>query len=188
MIISSETWFRWAAKFMPRGRADWLDAMKIELEQISDPATRNAFAFGCFRAAMLEGAQSRKGLSYIARVGGASCLFMFSSAAGIFWTSKISSHPETLAIAKVITVLCLFYMCGAALLMASLRGLKVYAAMGFTVATLSLLYCLLARPNYEHLSTDFLTAISFEAAGMMAGLFMAGVYLSWMYTPAIHDA
>lgn len=188
MSISSQIWFRWAGKFMPRDRANWLAAMKIELEQIADPVERNAFAFGCFRVAMLEGARSRKGLSYIARVGGAALLFAFSSFAAIFWTAKVSSQPETLAFAKLITILCLCYMCGAALLMASLRGLKIYAAMGFSIATLSWVYCLVERPNYQHLSTDLLTAISFEAAGIMAGLFVAAIYLGWLYTPSIHDA
>lgn len=187
MIISSQTWLRCAAKLMPRRRDDWLAAMKIELEQVSNPSDQNKFAFGCFNAAMLEALRSRKGLSYLARVGGASLLFAFSTVA-LLWSTKDVSQPETLAFAKIIIVLCLSYMGGAALLMASLRGLKIYTAIGFGITALGWGYFNFVRPTYEHLSTELLMAVSIEAAFVMAVLFMAGVYLNWLYDPSIHDA
>ena len=81
MSISPQTWFLWTAKIIPHERTDWLAAMRAELDQISTPSERNAFAFGCFKTALLEGAQSRKGLSFIARMGVASLMFIGSIAA-----------------------------------------------------------------------------------------------------------
>lgn len=172
---------------MPRARGDWLAAMEIELEQISDLAARNQFAFGCFKAAMLEGAQSRKGLSWLARTGGAA--FIFAGACTmILWVTKAGTEPETLAFAQLITGLSLFYMCGAALLMTTLRGLKIYAALGFVTAALSWGYFRFIGPGYPDLSPELLTALSVEAAGFMAILLAASVYLNWLYSPEIHEA
>lgn len=187
MIPTSQTLLRWAAIFMPRDRSSWLTAMKTELEQISNPAERHSFALGCFKAALLEGARSRKGLSHIARAGGASFLFVFS-AMGLFWASQIGTEPETFATSKIITGLCLFYICGAALLVTSLKGFKIYAGTGFGVAVSGWAYCRFARPSYEYVSNEFLTAINFEAAGLMACLLLVTVYLDWLYTPGVHDA
>lgn len=186
MNISPQTWFLWTAKIIPQDRTDWLAAMKVELEQIAIPSERNAFAFGCFKAALLESAQSRKGLSFIARVGVASLIFAGSIAAWVLWIARMESQPEALAISKVIMPICLAYMCGAALLLTSLKGLKFFAAMGFSLAVLSASYCLFAQPIYMDLPSEFLTALSFEVAGIMAGLLFFGVYLTWLYNPDIH--
>ena len=85
------------------------------------------------------------------------------------------------------TVLAVFYALGAALLMASLKALKIYAGIGFCIAALMMSYFLSAAPSYVYLSSKYLAAISFEAAGAMATLFMASIYLNWLYDPAIHD-
>ncbi|MEP1230972.1 MAG: hypothetical protein ABJG88_09885 [Litorimonas sp.] len=188
MNISPQIWFLWTAKIIPHERTDWLAAMRAELEQIATPSDRSAFAFGCFKAALLESAQSRKGLSFIARGGMASLIFAGSIAVWLLWHAKMYAQPEALAISKVILPICLAYMCGAALLLTSLIGLKLYAAMGFCLATLSATYCLFARPIYMDLSSGFLTALSFKVAGIMAGLLFFGVFLSWLYNPDIHDA
>ena len=186
MIISSQLWLKWATLFMPSGREDWLKAMKSELDEISNPSDRNVFAFGCFKTALMEGVRSRKGLSWLARTGGASLLFSFSTFV-ILWSTKDVSQPETLVFAKVMSALGFSYMFGATLLMASLRGLKVYAGIGFGMAAMGWGYFRFARPSYEYIPTETLTAISFEAAGFMAILFMAAVYLHWLYDPSIHD-
>lgn len=188
MIVLSEIWLKMSEKLMPRDRQNWLMAMKTELDQISAPSDRKAFAFGCFKAALLESAQSRKGLSFIARGGAASILFMGSIAIWFLWTAKMSAQPEALAIANILKPLCFAYMCGAALLLTSLKGLKFYAVIGFCVAGLSSAYCLVSQPVYLNLPSDFLTALSFEVAGIMAGLFFFAVYLTWLYNPDIHEA
>lgn len=187
MNISPETWLLWTTQIMPRDRTDWLAAMRVELEQIASPSDRNAFAFGCFKAALLEVAQSRKGLSFIARVGVASLIFIGAIAAWVLWIARMDAQPEALALSKVIMPICLAYMCGAVLLLTSLKGLKFFAAMGFSLAVLSASYCLFARPIYMDLPLEFLTALSFEVAGIMAGLLFFGVYLTWLYNPDIHD-
>lgn len=187
MNISSETWLLWTAKVMPNDRTDWLAAMRVELEQITIHSDRNAFAFGCFKAALLESAQSRKGLSFIARGGVASLIFAGSIAAWILWFVRMNAQPEAFAISMVIMPICFAYMCGAVLLLTSLKGLKFFAAMGFSLAVLSTSYCLFARPIYMNLPLEFLTALSFEVAGIMAGLLFFGVYLTWLYNPDIHD-
>ena len=186
MILSPQTWLKWAAKLMPPSRKDWLAAMQNELEQISGPAEQNVFAYGCFKTALLEGARSRKGLSWVARSGGAAALFAFSAVL-ILWGTKNISSPETLAFAKLMTVLAVFYALGAALIMASLKALKIYAGIGFCIAALMMSYLLSTAPSYAYLSSKYLAAISFEAAGAMATLFMASLYLNWLYDPAIHD-
>ena len=187
MSISPQTWFLWTAKIIPHERTDWLAAMRAELDQISLPSKRNAFAFGCFKTALLESAQSRKALSFIARMGVASLMFIGSIAAWILWIAKIDAQPEALAIFKVIMPIFLAYMCAGVLLMTSLKGLKFFAAMGFSLAVLSASYCLFARPIYMDIPLEFLTALSFEVAGIMAGLLFFGVYLTWLYNPDIHD-
>lgn len=122
MIISSELWLTLAEKLMPRDREDWLIAMKMELAQITTPSNRNTFAFGCFKVAFLERAQSRKGLSLIARIGAASLLFSGSIAIWAWWTAKANTQPDTLALSKIFIPLCFAYMCGAALILTSLKG------------------------------------------------------------------
>ena len=187
MIFSNQTWLKWTAKFMPPGREDWLKAMKSELDEISNPSERHIFAFGCFKTALMESVRSRKGLSWLARMGGASLLFTFSILV-ILWSTKYATQPETLSFAKVISALGFTYMCGAILLMASLRGLKIYAGIGFGVAAMGWIYFRLAHRSYDNMPIDTLAALSFEAAGFMAVLFMAAVYLTWLYDPHIHEA
>jgi len=187
MMPSSQTWLRWASFFMPVHNDDWLAAMTAELSAISNPKDRNAFAFGCFKAALLQAASSRKGLNYIMRAGGAIILTALSSA-GFYASVKWGQTPEHLSASKILMVFCIYYMCGAALLLASLRGLRIYAAIGFCVTLIGWAYYGIARPRYEHISTEFLMAINFEAAGLIASLFFATIYLSWLYTPDLHDA
>lgn len=187
MNVSSDMWLKWAEKFMPQQRTAWLRAMRNEYEQVSNAAEQNAFAFGCFKVALLECVRSRKGLSWLARTGGALFLFAFSSAA-ILWSIKDVSQPEAIVFAKIITAFCLSYLCAATLLMTSLKGLKVYSGIGFCVMALGWTYSYLARPSYEYLPVELLMALSLEAGGIMIGLFVAAIYLSWLYNPNVHDA
>jgi len=187
MSFSPQLWLYWASHFMPRARRDWLSAMEAELREISDPSEQKDFTVGCFKAAVKEGTQSRRGLSYIARLGGAGCLLSLSCA-GIYSAGKMGADPEIIIVSQIIAGLCLFYIGGAALLISSLRGLKIYAGLGFSLALTAGIYCLIARPNSDQLPLEFLTAINFEAAGLMAGLFLFALYLCCLYDPEIHDA
>lgn len=187
MIPSSEKWLDWASSAIPHDKAEWLYAMKAECTEIVDPAERNHFAFGCFKAALSELARSRKGLNYIARACGAAFIIAVSII-GLNAAGKMAAEPTHLAIAKIITMLCLFYMCGAALLIISLKYLKIYASTGLCAAVAGWIYVKITRPSYENLPVDFLTAINFEAAGLMTVLLFTAMYLGWLYTPDIHDA
>lgn len=172
---------------MPHGRGEWMIAMERELEQIADTEARNRFAYGCFKAALFEYAKSRKGLSWLARTGGAALIFA-GSCAIIHWTTQAGAERETLAFANLITGLCLIYMCGAALLMTTLRGLKIYAGLGFAAAAISWIYFRFMGAGYKDLPPEFLTALSVEVAGFMGILLAASVYLNWLYRPEIHEA
>ena len=187
MIFSPELWLRWAQKVLPPSQEDWCRAMKAEFLSILNYDERNAFAFGCFRAALFEALRSRKGLNYIARGFGAS-LILSMSAFGILCGARLGATQETLAFSKLITGLCLSYMVAAGLLIASLRGLKIYAGIGFGFAAIGWIYFTLARPSYETLSSEFLAAVNIEAAGLMASLFLASIYLNWLYSPEAENA
>lgn len=187
MIISPKQWLKWASQLAPKERRNWIEAMKAELSQIDDYKTREKFAFGCFRAALTELLRSRKGLNYAARIGGA-ILILMMCAYGIISGARLGSAPETLALSKPITGLCVFYMAGAGLLMASLKGLQIYASLGLGASAGGWIYCLLIRPSFDHLSTEFLTALTLEATGFMAGLLLASIYLDLLYSPEVHDA
>lgn len=187
MMFSTQRWFYWASLFMPKERSDWLAAMELELNEISTPAAQKYFAIGCFKTAIKEGAQSRKGLSYIARFGAAACLLSLSCA-GIYSAGKMAVDTQFLVVSQIIAALCVLYIGGAALLISSLRGLRVYAGLGFCLATIGWFYFQMVRPKYDQLPIEFLTAVNFEVAGLMAGLFLFTLFLSCLYNPEIHDA
>jgi len=69
-----------------------------------------------------------------------------------------------------------------------MRYQKIYAGIGFGVAAMGWIYFRLAHRSYDNMPIDTLAALSFEAAGFMAILFMAAVYLTWLYDPHIHEA
>jgi len=187
MKCSPETWLGIAAKLMPPNRSDWFEAMEAELEEITDPYDRRAFAQGCFKTAIIEFARSPKGLSYIARAFGAAFIFM-SCMAGIYLNSKTGALRDTGIASILIISLCLFYMCGAVLLLTSLKKLKTYSSIGFLTAFAGWLYCVIKQPAYEPLPIEFLTAINLEAAGLMGGLYISATFLAWLYNPKKHDA
>ena len=187
MILSALIWVSMARRIMPDANKDWLDAMEAELFAISDSAMRQKFAFGCFQTALFYAARSRKGLSYIARGGGALLIVMMCFY-GILHSTRIGASEELLAISYLISGLCLFYLGGAALLLTSLKGLKIYAILGFALALISAIYFRFTTQNFEGLPTDFLVAINFEVAGIMLCLFLASLYLNCLYKPELDDA
>jgi hypothetical protein len=187
MIPTPQTWLKIASKVMPNERSDWLQAMYSEFNEISSPSEKATFAFGCFKTAIFESARSRKGLNYIARWGGAIFIFVICIF-GIFTAGSFGTEPESIAASRLIIILCLVYMCGAIFLITSLKNLRIYAGLGFGLAIASFVYCSLTRPNLASLPTEFLAAISIEAAGLMAALFLSTIYLRWLYVPSLNNA
>lgn len=187
MIFSPHIWLKWAEFLMPKKQHVWLSAMRAELSHITSPAERQRFAIGCFVAALNAALKSRKGLNYTARIGGGFMILAMSSY-GIISSAGLASAPETLVLSKIIIGLCLFYIGGAGLLIASLKGLKVYASTGFGCAAIGWIYCLAVRPKIDGVSAEFLTALNLEAAFLMASLFLASIYLNWLYSPENYDA
>lgn len=187
MIPKADIWFKLASRLMPPKHSVWLNAMKAELNAIENPSEKQAFAFGCFKTALLQGAQSRKGLNYIARGSGAVfiviiCLF------GIFSAGSFGTEPEAISASKLITILCTIYICGAIFLVSSLRNLRAFAGLGFSMAASCFVYISVTQSSFANLPTDFLAAISIEAAGFMAALFLSTIYLRWLYSPNYYDA
>ena len=187
MIVSPEIWFKWAKLLMPKNQALWLRGMEAEYEEISNPKERNRFAFGCFQSALVEFSRSRKGLNYIARTFGAACIIAFSCAC-LYAATNMAQETENLAIAKLISYLGLFYICGAALLLTTLRGFKIYASLGLGTALMGACYINIIQPEFKDLPIEFLTAINIEVAALMVGFLFAAIYLSWLYTPDMNDA
>ncbi|MBL4871185.1 MAG: hypothetical protein JKX72_09550 [Robiginitomaculum sp.] len=187
MMLTPHTWLQWAKRLMPLERAEWLTAMETELSNISDKVERKNFAIGCFKAAVHETVHSRRGLHYIARATGAFLTFIMSFT-GIVMSLKLGAMPENVVESRLITGLCLLYMVAAGLFALSLRGLQIYAGIGLSVAVLGWVYCMIVHPKFETLSVKYLTALSVEASGFMAGLFLATIYLNWLYTPKANNA
>ncbi len=184
---SPQTWLQWAKRIMPLKRAEWLTAMEAELFDILDKNERQYFAIGCFKAALFEFVRSRQGLHFIARATGAFLIFIMSFA-GILVSVKLGAMPETIAVSRLLIGLCLFYMLASGLFVLSLKGLQIYAGIGFSLAISGWAYCSFARPKFETLPVEYLTAISVEASGFMAGLLLATIYLNWLYTPTANNA
>lgn len=187
MKISTQFWWRWAAKIMPENRQSWLEAMKMEYYEIQNTSERNAFAAGCFRAALLERTRSRKTLNYMARGIGALGLIGGSSL-GIMAAIEMSNNPAHLIAAKIILALCLFYMCGAALLIASLKVLKIYASSGLALAAFSWIFVQITKPDIQTLPAEFIAALNIETMALMGSLLFAASYLGWLYTPHYDEA
>lgn len=187
MNSRSNIWLSWAAKLMPKERSDWLSAMEIELAQIPTPTGQTAFAFGCFKTAWLEWAQSRRGLSMVTRAGCAFLLFLLSSC-GIVASMKMGMEANANGSAALITNLCLFYMGCAALILISVRLLQIVAGVGFVAAISGWIYLFTVRPSLDGVPLQYLTAISIEAASLMAGLLFLTLYLGWLYAPETYDA
>lgn len=186
MKISAQLWWLWAAKVMPQNNHDWLAAMKAECREIQDASERETFAAGCFRAALLERARARKALNYMARAIGAAGLIGGSSL-GIRAAINMASNPAHAVAAKIIFALCVFYICGAALLVASLKGLKIYAASGLTLAAFSWVYIQIKKPDIQALPVEFIAALNIETMALMASLLFAAIYLGWIYTPHFNE-
>jgi len=186
MMIDPKTWLRWARLILNPKRADWLRAMEAELFEIPDAGERSRFGFGCFTSVLHDAARSRRGLNYIARGLGA-FLILVMSVAGVWMMVKLGKSPETFAASRLVIGLCLFYLVSAGLLIVSLRYLQIYAKLGLVLAVSGWAYCALAKPSFETLQVDFLSAISVEMAGFMIGLFIATIYLNWLYNPEACD-
>jgi len=187
MIISSFTWLKWAAYFMPSGRTEWLAAMRSELIEINDQKEQQRFAFGCFRASLSEWPKSRRGLSQLTRISGASLLTIISLL-GIYQSSFVLNHGDTAALSKIILGMCCIYIVAAIFLLVSLKNLKAFSCAGAVIGALAWIYCQQFSVGTEALPQRFLTAVTFEATGMMGSLFLASVFLGWLYDPEVQQA
>ncbi len=187
MMPSPDRWLQWAAYIMPKEKQNWLVSMMTECEQLSNPVERQLFAIGCFKVALLEWARTRKGLNYIARASSA-FLLMAGCCVGVHVVTKTNAWSDAMYISKIIIGLCVFYMVGSALILISIKGLKIYAAAGFSAAMMGFGYCHLVSSGLEGLPTDYLAALFLEAAGLMVGLFFAAVYFNLLYSPGVDDA
>jgi len=167
---------------MPEHKKTWLAAMKTECREIRNAAERDAFAAGCFRTALMERARSRKTLNYMARGFGAAVLIGGSSL-GILAAINMAGNPAHLMAAKIICGLCLFYICGAALLVTSLKALKIYAASGLGLAAMSWSYVQVSKPDVQDLPAEFIAALNIETMALMGSLIFAAIYLNWLYAP-----
>ncbi len=187
MKISAQLWWLWAAKVMPKSSQAWLTAMKAECREIPNASERETFAAGCFSAALLERVRNRKTLNYMARAIGAAGL-VGGSSLGIKAAMDMANNPAHAIAAKIIFALCLFYICGAALLVASLKGLKIYATCGLALAAFSWVYIQIRKPDIQTIPAEFIAALNIETMALMASLLFAATYLGWLYTPHFDDA
>ena len=186
MIMNSQTWLRLARRISDPRRADWLDAMSAECAHLDDPKQQSAFAAGCFKAALSDTVRTRRGLSAIARLGGA-LIILLMSGFGFGVALKLSGTEFSVPMAALVAGLCVFYAICAMLLAASLRGLRFVALAGFIVALGARLYLGMAAPELTASTSEFLKALSFEMAGLMTGFIMASVWLGWLYDPSLND-
>lgn len=182
MISSPETLLQWAKIITPKGKADWFEAMRCEMAAIPDKRQHYGFALGCLKAVLFEAARSRKGLQYMARFCGAFMLFAICC----FALNKASVYintPGEVAVSKLITKLCWLYMCGAGLLLISLKGLRLYAAAGLGIALCIIGYLYIWPQDYGTLSHHFLIALFIETSMLMLILLCISIYLNLLYTP-----
>jgi len=188
-MISPHKILDWAAYIMPSKDSDWFAAMTSEIMAIPVKTEQYHFAFGCLAAALSAAVHSRKGLQYIARICGAGFLLMISLYVIYAWPN-FQNTPEAIAAGNLTTKLCFYYIGGAALLITSVKGLRVYTLIGLCAASLSAIYLQFGpRNTHSHLPPhDFLIALNLEALCLIAALFFASLYLSWLYTPEYDDA
>lgn len=185
MRISSSTWLKWAALLMPIGRTEWLNAMKSEMTEIEDLKEQQRFAFGCFRAALSEWPKSRRGLSQLSRITGAT-LLMLISVFGIYQSFFVLNQGATAALSKIIFGMCCIYIVAAIFMVASLKNLRAFSLAGVVTGALAWIYCQQFVVGTEALPKKFLSAVTLEATGMMGCLCLASVYLGWLYDPETH--
>ena len=186
-MISVKTWFKWASVIATRNGRDWLYAMEAELTEIADTKEQNRYAFGCFVSVLQDVVRSRRGLQFIARMFGAFLIIVMSSI-GIWMGIKFGGSQETLELSRLVTTLCCFYLVSAGLHICSLRHLQIYAKFGILIGVSGLSYCFVGSPQFETLSTEFLRAIAIEATAFMMMLFLASIYLNWLYEPDLQNA
>lgn len=186
MIFSPSSWLKYTSLLLPKNRLQWLSAMQAELLSIPEEKARREFAFGCFVAALSEWCQSRKGLNWIARTGGAALLILFSIF--IFYSSnQMTGGADTKAIASTINNLGFVYLITAALLIVSLKALRGFSAIGLLAAISSWFYVMVTDAISSSTLLKFYAVISVEVAGIMTFLFLTSIYLNWLYSPEFHD-
>jgi len=181
-MIKAKTWLSWAGLIATQKCRDWLQAMEAELAAISDSKEQNRYAFGCFVSVLQDVVRSRRGLHLIARVFGAFMIIIMSSM-GIWMGIKYGGSQETIELSRLVTTLCCYYLIAAGLLICSLRHLQNYAKLGIVIGLSGLSYCFVGSPKFETLSTKFLSAMAIEATVFMMMLFLASIYLNWLYEP-----
>jgi len=184
MTIPSFDWLFYASKFVPDNRQDWLTAMRAEYKTIENPKARQSYARGCFMAVLGEWVQSRRALSILARIGGAGCLILLA-VFGLLSARKmgLNTEQDLSVYAQIISMLCIAYMGAGLMVLLSLRMTRFFALGGFLAASLAFVWFQISPPVLDGVSAEFLTAVSIETAGLMAALFIACLYLTWLYNP-----
>ena len=185
MIFDTHAWLNVAGRVARTERKEWLTAMAVEAAQIENTKERHEFAYGCFKTALNDRIRSRQSLHYIARISGA-ILIMAMSFMGLL-TIQGNTTLGTEAI-KLISFLCMSYLGASCLLLVSLTGLRIYAAIGTAFAGCLWLYCVLLQPEFTTIPLKFLTAIAVEIAGFSISLILITIYLNWLYDADLaHD-
>lgn len=165
-----------AVVFMPKDQDSWSRAMKAEYTQITDERQRLTFALGCLKVSISRAAQTRRGLSVIGRGIVAMGLAAFSLY-GVFILFAVSqfSAPE---LVPLFTALCFFYAGAAAMTVLSLKGLRLYASVGFAAAVIMVAALKITKFETPEISNIYLQALSFEWGVANTALIVAAIYLS----------
>jgi len=178
MTKFSDIIMRCAAYVMPKTQADWMRAMRAEFMEVTHERTQLKFALGCLQTSMASAAQTRKGLSFIGRGLVALGLASFS-VYGLLLISAQVPEPEFTAL---FTALCFYYAGAAGFTVLSLKGLRLYSALGLAGATLSWTGLKLTTYETAEISNVYLQALSFEWAIANMALIVAAIYLTLINT------
>jgi len=172
----SDIIMRAADHMRPLDQAEWGQAMRAEFADITDARESLIFALGCLHVSLIQAAQTRRGLSIIGRGLVALGLASFS-VYGILFVSAQFQAPEFTGLFKA---LCFYYAGAAAFTVLSLKGLRLYSALGLAGAILSWTALKLTPYEMADISNVYLQALSFEWAVANMALIVAALYLSLM--------
>jgi len=163
---------RFAAHMMPQDQTDWAQAMQVEFKEIIDMREQRKFALGCLSVSVRRAAQTRKGLSFIGR--GLVAMGLTSLVFAILVIAKFET-PQAISL---FTALGFFYGGAAALTILNLKGLGLYASLGFGGAAIAWLALKFTNFGTVDLPNIFLKALSFEVMLMTGGLIICSIYFS----------
>ena len=163
-----------ATFLMPKGQENWGQAMNSELTQITSEREQLKFALGCLKVSTSHAAQTRKGLSLIAR-GLVATPLAASSLYGIVF---LAAQFPTSILTTIFIALCFFYTGAAAMTVLSIKGLRLYSSLGLAAAVASGIVLKATKFETPEVSNALLLAVSFEWATANIILIVAAVYLS----------